>query len=105
MEYHELAKLTVAKLREMAQEYPDVKGVTGLRKEQLVDLLADKMGIEKPHKVVVGIDKKTIKAGIRALKKERDKALEAKDHAELKKVRRKLSRLRRKLHRAMKVTS
>ena len=103
MDYHELEKTTAAKLREMAQEYEDVVGASGMPKEQLVDLLADKLGIEKPHKVVVGIDKAKIKAEIRRLKKLRDKAIADKDRMELKSVRRMLHRQRHKLHKAIAV--
>ncbi|MCK4304241.1 MAG: hypothetical protein KAY24_08370 [Candidatus Eisenbacteria sp.] len=103
MHYHELEKTTAAKLREMAQEYEDIVGAAGMNKEQLVDLLADKLGIEKPHKVVVGIDKVKIKAEIRELKKLRDKAIEGKDRMEFKKVRRMLHHQRHKLHKAIKV--
>ena len=44
------------------------------------------------HHVVTGIDKATIKAKMRELKKRRDAALEARDHAELKMLRRQIHR-------------
>ncbi len=97
MDYHELQKSTVVKLREMAQEYEDITGAVGKTKEELVDILADKLGIEKPHLEIVGINKAKVKSQIKALKVERDKALEAKDQAELKRVRRKIHKLRHKL--------
>lgn len=103
MDYHELEKTTVVQLREMLKEYPDVKGASGMLKEQLVSALADRMGIEEPHKVIVGIDKLQIKDQIRALKQERGQAREAKDRAKLKIVRRKIHRLRRRLRKATKV--
>ncbi len=103
MDYHELEKTKVTELREMAQKYDDIVGASGIPKEQLVDILADKMGIEKPHKEVVGINKAKIKKEIKQLKKERDKVLEAKDRKELKIVRRKIHRMRRKLHAATKL--
>jgi DUF438 domain-containing protein len=105
MDYHELEKTTVGNLREMAKEYPDVEGTSGMNKEQLIELLAQKLGIEKPHKVVVGIDKSEIKTTIKALKKVRDEALAEKDHKKLKTTRRELHRLRRKLRRAIKITA
>ncbi len=103
MDYHELEKTTVMKLREMAKEYPDLKGVSGMKKEKLVDTLADHMGIEKPHKVVAGVDKSSIKAEIRKVKKERDAALAAKDREGLHDARRRLHKLRHKLRRAIRV--
>ncbi len=104
MDYHELQKQTVVKLREMAQEYEDITGAVGKTKEELVDILADKLGIEKPHLEIVGIDKAKIKARIKALKVERDKALEAKDRAELKGVRRKIHKLRHTLRKSAQLT-
>ena len=105
MDYHELEKTTVPKLREMAKEYDDLEGVTAMSKEKLVNTLADKMGIEKPHKVVVGIDKGAIKTQIRELKKVRQQALDDKDKAKLHDARKQLHRLRHQLHKAIKITS
>ncbi|MBD3235980.1 MAG: hypothetical protein GF330_04705 [Candidatus Eisenbacteria bacterium] len=103
MDYQELQKQTVVKLREMAKEYPDVEGASGMKKEQLVDMLCDKMGIEKPHAVAVGVDKAEIKKKIAELKKVRDEALQKKDRQTLIATRRKLHQLRRKLRKAVKV--
>ena len=103
MEYQDLEKLTVVKLREMAKEYPDLTGVTGLKKEELVDVLAGKLGIEKPHALAVGVDKGKIKAQIRELKKRRDEALKNKDREQLRATRKQLHRLRRKLRKAVKI--
>jgi hypothetical protein len=105
MDYHELQKTTVSKLREMAKQYEDLEGVTGISKERLVDMLAGKMGIERPHKVVIGIDKGAIKAKIRALKKERDAALVAKDRVKLHAKRHELHKLRHQLRKATRVTA
>ena len=104
MDYHELEKTTVVHLREMAQEYEDVKGTSGMNKQQLIDLLCEKKGIERPHKVVVGIDKAAIKAEIRALKKVRQEALDTKDRKKLHETRHQLHRLRHKLRKAIKIT-
>lgn len=101
MDWHELEKKRVADLRDMVKaELPDVTGVVALKKEQLVELLAQKMGIERPHKVVTGIDKTQVRTRIRALKQQRDQALAAHDSAELKKQRRAIHRLKRRLRRA-----
>ena len=104
MDYHELHKQAVGELREMAGEHEDLKGVTGMSKEKLIEVLCGKMGIEMPHKVVLGIDKSTIKAKIRELKKTRDEAIAAKDRERLKRTRREIHRLRHNLRRAMKIT-
>jgi hypothetical protein len=103
--YHTLEKLTVGRLRELAQGYDDLEGVIAMSKEQLVDVLARKKGIEIPHKVVVGIDKAAIKTQIRELKKTRDAALSAKDTEQVRRTRRKMHRLRHQLRRASTVKS
>ncbi len=101
--YHDLEKLTVGKLREMAKEYDDLTGVIAMSKEQLVDELARRKGIEIPHKVVVGMDKAAVKARIKELKGVRDEAIAAKDYERLRRVRRKIHRLRHQLRRSIKI--
>lgn len=103
MEYHDLQKTRVVDLREMMKEHlPEVKGLTGLKKDELIEQLATKLGIEKPHKhVAAGLGKRAIKAEIRELKLKRQAALEAKDYEELKKFRRQIHRRKRRLRRMM----
>ena len=103
MDFHELQKTRVADLRDMMKEHlPEVQGVIGLKKEELVDALADKLGIDKPHKhVAAGLGKRAIKAEIRELKLKRQAALEAQDSEELKKFRRQIHRRKRRLRRMM----
>ncbi len=104
MNYQELAKNTVSKLREMVKEQlPDVKGVAGLRKEELVNLLAEKWGIASPRKVAEGADKTVLKAEIRKLKTTRKAAVEARDKGKMKETREKLHRLRRQLRKAVRI--
>lgn len=100
MDYHDLQKTTVIKLREMAKGYGDVKGFSGLNKAELVDLVADREGIERPHMVISGINKPMIKAELRTLKQQRDSAIAKHDRVALKRVRRKMHRVRRQLHKA-----
>ena len=106
MDYHELQKTRVTDLREMMKEHlPEVTDATGLKKAELVDQLAAKLGIEKPHKhVAAGLGKRAIKAEIRELKVKRQAALEAKDVDELKKYRRKIHRKKRRLRRMMQLS-
>lgn len=99
MEYHELEKTKVTELREMAHAQ-GISDATGRSKEELVDLLATKLGIEKPHVVIVGLDKSKVKQRIRALKKERDEALANKDHERLHALRRKIHGLRHRLRKS-----
>ena len=104
MDFHELEKHTVAQLRDMLKEKdPEHKGVSGLKKPDLVDLLAGMLGIEKPHKVAAGTDKASIKASIREMKSKKSTAVAAKDKAALRDARRGLHELRRKLRRAIRI--
>ena len=92
--YEELKGKTVAELREIAHGtgHDDLKGAAQMNKEHLLPVLCKVLGVQQHH-VVRGIDKTTIKAKMRELKKQREAALEANDHAQLKSVRRQLHRL------------
>ena len=105
MNYHELTKQTIGRLRELAGQYDDLDGVTGMSKETLVDVLAKKLNIDVPHKMVVGVDKSALKGRIRELRNVRAEALAAKDQKRLRRVRQALHRLRHQLRRAIKVTT
>jgi hypothetical protein len=103
MTRHELEKMTVVKLREEALKYPDLTGVHGMKKAELIDALAKLMGLseeEKPKKKVKGkkVDKKgNLKKRIKSLKEKRVEALKAKDAKSLKIVRKKIKCAKRKL--------
>ena len=102
--YEDLKHKTVAELREIASgiEHPDVKGYTQMRKDDIIEMLCKALDIDMhAHHEVVGIDKKSVKKRIKALKEERQKALEDGDSAALKKARRAIHREKRKLRRAM----
>jgi len=101
--YEELHGMKVAKLREIADELEDERldGHNAMHKEHLLPLLCQVLGIEAHvHHEVVGIDKKGVKAEIKALKAERDAALEARDRKLHKSILRKIHRLKRSLHKA-----
>lgn len=100
--YEKLKHMTVADLREIAKgiEHEAVQGYTQLNKEHLVVALSKALGIKHEHHDVVGVDKASIKSRIRELKKKREAALSAHDHAQLKVVRRTIHRLKRQIHKA-----
>lgn len=52
MDWKDLEKMTVLKLREEALKYPQIQGVHGKNKEQLMDEISAALGIEKPHAAV-----------------------------------------------------
>lgn len=106
MDYHDLQKTRVVDLREMMKEHlPEITGTTAKKKEELIDLLAEKLGVEKPTKhVAAGLGKRAIKANIKELKLKRQAALESKDYGELKKYRRIIHRQKRRLRRMMQLS-
>jgi Rho termination factor, N-terminal domain len=104
MEYtiEQLKHKTVAELRDIAKgiENDAVKGYTQLNKEHLIVAIAKALGIHHTHHDVIGVDKAAIKSRIKELKKKREEALSAHDHAQLKVVRRTIHRLKRQIHKA-----
>jgi len=98
--YEELKHKTVAELREIAKgvENQDaVQGYSQLNKEHLLPALCRALGIPLVHHEVTGIDKPAIKAKMRELRAERQKALDARDHEKLRQVRRHLHHLNRQI--------
>jgi hypothetical protein len=98
----ELKHKTLADLREIAKgtDHEAVQGFTQMNKQHLISALAKALGIQHEHHEVVGVDKAGIKARIRELKTQREAALTAHDHAQLKVVRRTIHRLKRRIHKA-----
>ncbi len=102
--FQELKKKKVGELREIAKEmeHEAVKGYTQMNKDHLLHAICTALGLEEyVHHEVKGMDKSKIKAEIRKLKKDREKALEAKDHKQLKDVRTQIKKLKKTLRRAI----
>jgi hypothetical protein len=101
--YDGLRHKTVAQLREIAAgiEHDAVMGYTQLNKEHLITAICNALNIDTfTHHHAEGIDTSAIKSKIKELKKQRDAALAAHDHEQLKAVRREIHSLKVKLHRA-----
>lgn len=98
----ELKHKNVADLRDIAKgiEHDAVQGYTQMNKDHLISALAKALGIQHTHHEVVGVDKASIKARIRELKTQREAALAAHDHTQLKVVRRSIHRLKRRINKA-----
>jgi hypothetical protein len=95
-----LEKMTVKELREVAKEMPGITGVHGMKKEELIVAIQDAKGIKPPPvkkaDATIGVLKKKIKA----LKVERQAALQAKDKKMATIYKRRISRLKKKTRRA-----
>jgi hypothetical protein len=100
MEWKDLEKMTVRKLREEASKYEEIKGVHGKNKSELIDALAEILKIEKPHLEMtetVVHKKEDLKHKIKDLKGQRDQLIEAKNYKELHEVRREIHRIKRQI--------
>lgn len=96
-----LIKMTVKDLREIAKEIPEITGVHGMKKEELIDALREVKGIEvETTKVKKAEGVGELKEKIKALKVQRQQALEAKDKKMATIYRRRISRLKKKTRRA-----
>jgi hypothetical protein len=95
-----LDKMTVKELREIAKEIPDITGVHGMNKGDLLAAVKKARGIQEAPKKKTSVSVKEIKAAIKAVKVKRREALVAKDKKHATILRRKLSRLKKKSRRA-----
>ena len=100
--YEDLKHKTVAELRDIAKdnEHEALQGYTQLNKDHLLVALSKALGIKHEHHEVVGVDKASIKARIREMKKKRDEALASHDAGQLKVARRTIHSLKRQIHKA-----
>ena len=105
MDYHELEKMTVVRLREKASEYPDIKATSAMKKDELVAALAEKLGLEKPEPKPkkkgkskrAPLGKEQIKAKIVELREQRVNARSANDKKKVVLLRRRIHALKRRL--------
>ena len=95
-----LEKMTVTDLREMAKDMPEISGVHGMKKDELIVAIKEVKGIkDKPVKKTdssVGEIKKQIKA----IKAQRQGALETKDSKMAGIYKRRIARLKKKSRKA-----
>ena len=111
MERADPEKMTATKLREYTLEkHPGIQGVSGMKKEDLIEaIIAEevKLGLRPkeatraaPAPPKVG----DLKAKVRGLRADRDKALAGKDRKTLKAIRTKMKRLKRQIKKLKKVS-
>jgi len=95
-----LDKMTVKELREIALEIPDLKGVHGMNKQDLLDTVKAHRGTKeaKPKKASRSV--REIKKQIQELKARKQALASEKDRRQSDILRRKISRLKKKTRRA-----
>lgn len=104
MTLQELQKMTVVKLRQEAMQHGGISGVSGMSKAQLVEALAELMGIDtktpaRAATAKISGDKAVLRREIRSLKATRDEALSAGDATSLNRARLDIKRRKRALRR------
>jgi len=100
--YHELKGKNIGELREIAQgiQHEAVQGYTQLNKEHLLLALAKALNLSThEHHAAAGFDKGALKARMRALKKDRTAAIDARDNVKLSAVRRHIHALNHEIRR------
>jgi hypothetical protein len=95
-----LEKMTVKELREMAKDIPQIVGVHGMKKEELIVEIKKAKGIVDEPLKKADATVAQLKQKIKAFKIERQAALEAKDKKKATIFRRRISRLKKKTRRA-----
>lgn len=104
MTLQELQKMTVVKLRQEAMERGNISGVSGMSKAELIEALAEQMGIDAdaPARLVsakISGDRAVLRSEIRTLKSARDDALSAGDTNGLHRARTDIKKRKRALRR------
>jgi len=95
-----LEKMTATELRAMAKEIPEVSGVHGMNKPELIAAVKAARGIEDTQAGKPVRSMRDIKARIRKFKQDRDAALEAQDARMATIYKRRISRLKKQTRRA-----
>ncbi|MDY6852140.1 MAG: transcription termination factor Rho [Thermodesulfobacteriota bacterium] len=94
-----LEKMTAKELRELALTIPEISGVHGMNKAELISTIKESRGIVEEKKQSVG-DVREIKKKIAALKETKSQAQQSGDKKSIEILRRKISRLKKKTRRA-----
>ena len=92
--------MTVKELREMAKDIPGITGVHGMKKDELIVEIKKAKGIADEPVKKADASIAELKQKIKALKVQRQEALEAKDKKKATIFKRRISRLKKKTRRA-----
>ncbi|MCD6320423.1 MAG: hypothetical protein J7M03_07055 [Candidatus Desulfofervidaceae bacterium] len=93
-----LDRMTIKELREVALKIPNVQGVHGMNKEELIALLKDYFGIKEEKKRDVASIRE-LKKKIKELRAKREEARTKGDKRMVNILRRRISRLKKKTRR------
>jgi len=92
--------MTAKELREVAKEIPEISGVYGMNKEELLSAIKKARGIAEDITKRTSDSVREIKKKIKMLKEERKKALEREDAKMAAIFRKRIIRLKKKTRRA-----
>ena len=95
-----LEKMTAKELREVGKQIPEITGVYGMNKAELISAIKRAKGIEEDTKTTSDASVREIKKKIKALKEEREKALDNNDKKMADIYRRRITKLKKKTRRA-----
>jgi hypothetical protein len=95
-----LDKMTAKELREVAITIPEIVGVHGMNKNELISAVKKARGIAEEATKTANSDVREIKKQIKVLKVQREQALESDDARKAAICRRRISRLKKKTRRA-----
>lgn len=95
-----LDKMTAKELREIALKIPNITGVHGMNKAELLSAIKEERGIVDEEKKQTDVSVREVKKKIQALKIQKAEAHEQKDNTKAKILRRRISRLKKKTRRA-----
>jgi hypothetical protein len=95
-----LEKMTAKELRELGKQIPEITGVYGMNKAELISAIKRARGIEEDTKTTSDASVREIKKKIKALKADREKALNSNDKKMADIYRRRITKLKKKTRRA-----
>ena len=95
-----LDKMTAKELREIALKIPEITGVHGMNKAELLATIKKERGIVDEEKKKTDVSVRDIKKKIQALKVQKAEAHEQGDKEKATVLRRRISRLKKKTRRA-----
>ena len=95
-----LEKMTAKELREVGKDIPEIVGVFGMNKAELISAIKKARGIEDTSDKKSDTQVREIKKKIKTLKAEREAALQARDKKMAARYRRRIARLKKKTRRA-----